>query len=162
PPVAIICAVSSSPSALTSSRATRAPSRAKRTAVALPMPLAAPVTMATFPSRRFIGYSTRKGARARHVAPPRAEMSGVFFLAGLQPQVNRRGDFWRLVREFDTPSFAGGLVSGIDDFQDFQSVLACFKRLFLAQNDIDEVLHFLGEAVIPFLFKAGEGPALRC
>ena len=41
-------------SSLMSPSTTRAPSRTSRRAVAAPMPLAAPVTMATFPSSRFV------------------------------------------------------------------------------------------------------------
>ncbi len=57
PSVAICFAVSSAFSALRSTQSTRAPSRAKSSAAALPLPTPgprdpAPVTMATLPSRR--------------------------------------------------------------------------------------------------------------
>src|SRR5262249_58758619 len=56
----------STPSAFTSSAATRAPSRPNALATRSPMPLAAPVTMATCPSnlmRRASGQSRRRRAR---------------------------------------------------------------------------------------------------
>jgi hypothetical protein len=49
-----------------------APSAAKRSALARPMPLAAPVTMARFPSSRPMGASSSLGTRAEQRRFPSA------------------------------------------------------------------------------------------
>ena len=56
--------VSASPSALTSLAETRAPSEAKRNAVARPIPEPAPVTMTTLPSNRRTVQPSPVGARS--------------------------------------------------------------------------------------------------
>jgi hypothetical protein len=55
PACSIIRAVSRLPSAATSATTTFAPSRAKASAVARPMPVVAPVTKATLSSKRLMG-----------------------------------------------------------------------------------------------------------
>ena len=58
PPAArMVAAVSSAPDTFTSAHATRPPSWPKRSAVALPMPDAAPETKMDRPSNRFMGWS---------------------------------------------------------------------------------------------------------
>src|SRR6266571_8639770 len=81
PLVSAICrAVASAPSTLMSAHITRAPSRAKLSAVALPIPDAAPVTTATLSFSRIdfsylagcVGRPRVRSLRSQTIAPPPA------------------------------------------------------------------------------------------
>src|SRR6266704_754257 len=54
---------------------------------------------------------------------------------------------------------AGGLVGGEDDFEDCSGIFAGDERLFIIFYAINEVSHFLNEAIIPDFLVDGEGPA---
>src|SRR5262249_14828443 len=76
------------------------------------------------------------------------------------PQVN-----WsmRLRREGQVDAFtlAGGGIRRGDRFQGGPAVLTGTERLLVVADAIDEVRHFLVEAVVPGFLVDGERPALR-
>jgi hypothetical protein len=67
------------------------------------------------------------------------------------------------MREFRPPGIirAGRLVGGHEGLQHRTAVFARLQRLLVVGDAIDEVGHFLGEAVVPGLLVDGEAPARR-
>ena len=66
----------------------------------------------------------------------------------------------RLERQFHFAPRARGFVGGENNFEDRAAIRAGDQRLFVVLDAIDEVLHLLREAVVPFLLVNGERPAL--
>src|SRR5690349_4061605 len=79
-------------------------------------------------------------------------------LASAQPQINR---FFDLGSEWkgSFPSGARRLVGSVHDFQHRAAVLTGDKRLFIFADTLNEMLQFLGIALIECLLENRERPA---
>src|SRR5690606_25718198 len=93
--------------------------------------------------------------------PSTPSSSSLAITSGLQPQVDGPFDHRWLIWPLDAPALPGGLVSGIDDLQHFEAVLARLDRFLEALHPVHEVLHLLGKAVVPLFLEASERPAGR-